>query len=64
VEDKINIRCKSDVWQITPIENYVIEKKIITKYKLNQQGNEFWLIETTNKDRIEIAIEFLNDILI
>jgi hypothetical protein len=27
VEDKINIRCKSDVWQITPIENYVIEKK-------------------------------------
>jgi len=63
VEDKINIRCKSDVWQITPIENYVIEKKIITKYKLNQQGNEFWLIETTNKDRIEIAIEFLNDIL-
>lgn len=63
VEDKINIRCKSNGWQITPIENYVVDKKIIAKYNLNQQGNEFWLTETTNKDRIEIAIDFINDLL-
>lgn len=63
VEDKINIRCKSSGWQIAPIENYVIDKKIIAKYKLNQQLNEFWLTESANKDRIEIAVDLINDIL-
>jgi len=63
VEDKINIRCKSNGWQITPIENYVVDKKTIAKHNLNQQGNEFWLTETASKDRIEIAIDFINDLL-
>ena len=63
VEDKINIRCKSNGWQITPIENYVVDKKIIAKYNPNQQGNEFWLTETASKDRIEIAVDLINDIL-
>lgn len=63
VEDKINIRCKSGGWQIALIENYVIDKNIIVKYNLYQQGNEFWLKETANKNRIEIAVDFINDIL-
>jgi len=63
VEDKINIRCKSNGWQITPIENYVVDKKTIAKHNLNQHGNEFWLTETASKDRIEIAIDFINDLL-
>jgi hypothetical protein len=63
VEDKINICCKSNGWQITPIENYVVDKKTIAKHNLNQQGNEFWLTETASKDRIEIAIDFINDLL-
>ena len=63
VEDKIIIRCKSNGWQIAPKENYVIDKKIITNFKLNLQGNEFWLTESVNKDRIEIAVDLINDIL-
>ncbi|MEO6316769.1 MAG: DUF262 domain-containing protein [Chitinophagaceae bacterium] len=63
VEDKINIKSKSNGWQITPIENYAIDKKIINKYNLNQQGSDFWLIESANKDRIEIAVDLINDIL-
>lgn len=63
VENKINIRCKSNGWQITPIENYLVEKKLIAKYNLNQQGNEFWLTESSNIDRIEIAVDLINDIL-
>jgi len=63
VENKINIRCKSNGWQITPIENYVFDKKIIATYNLNQQGNEFWLTESSSKDRIEIAADLINDIL-
>jgi len=63
VEEKINIRCRSNGWQIVPIENYVFDKKIVAKYNLNQQGNEFWLLEVNNTDRIEIAIDFINDIL-
>jgi hypothetical protein len=41
----------------------VVDKKTIAKYNLNQQGNEFWLTETASKDRIEIAIDFINDLL-
>lgn len=63
VEDKINIRCKSNGWQIAPIENYLVDKQLIANYNLNQQGNEFWLTETANKDKIEIAIDFINDLL-
>lgn len=64
IEEKINLQSKSSGWKITPIENYVIDKKLIAKYNLNQQGNEFWLTETANKDRIEIAYDFINDIVI
>ena len=63
VENKINLRSKSSGWQIAPIENYVVDKKLIVKYNLNQQGNEFWLTESSNKDRIEIAVDLINDIL-
>jgi hypothetical protein len=63
VEDKINLRSKSSGWQIAPIENYVVDKTLIAKYNLNQQGNEFLLTETANKDRVEIAIDFINDLL-
>lgn len=63
VEDKMSIRSKSRGWQITPKENYSIDKNIIAKYNLNQQGNEFWLTESSSKDRIEIAVDLINDIL-
>ena len=63
VENKINIRCKSNGWQITPIENYLVDNKLIAEYNLNQQGNEFLLTESANKDRVEIAIDFISDLL-
>jgi hypothetical protein len=63
VDPKINIKCKSSGWQITTMDNYVMDTNLITKYKLNQQSNEYWLTETVNKDRIEIAVDFINDIL-
>lgn len=63
VEDKINLRSKSSGWQIAPIENYVVDKKLIAKYNLNQQGKEFWLTESSSKDRIEIAVDLINNIL-
>lgn len=63
VEDKINLRSKSSGWQIAPIENYVVDKTLNAKYNLNQQGNELLLTETANKDRVEVAIDFINDLL-
>ena len=63
VEEKIIIRCKKNGWELSSIEDYLIDKKIITKYNLNQQGDNYWLSETANKDRIEIAVDFINDIL-
>jgi hypothetical protein len=63
VDAKVDIRCKSNGWKITPIENYTFDKRLISKYNLNEQDNGFWLTETAAKDRIEIAVDLINDIL-
>lgn len=63
VNNKISIQSKSNGWKITQIDGYAIDEKMIVKYNLNKQGNEFWLTETAINDRIEIAIDFINDIL-
>ncbi len=63
IDGKINLRSKNSGWQITPIANYSIDSKLITKYNLDLQRNEFWLTESGEKDRIEIAFDFINAIL-
>lgn len=63
LDEKINISCKSDGWLISTNKNYLIDKKIVAKFKLNQQAHEYWLTETENKDRIEIGVDFINSVL-
>jgi hypothetical protein len=63
IENKIRIYCRSNGWQIITLGNYVLDTNLITKYSLNQQNIYFRLNETVNKDRIEIVIDFINDIL-
>lgn len=63
VDDIINIKCRSNGWQINSVDDYLFENTIIKKYNLDKQENDYWLYETAAKDRIEIAIELIKDVL-
>lgn len=61
IDEKISIKCKSNGWEIKSIDTYALDKKLIKKYNLNQQGDSFMLSESETKDRIEIAVDFIKE---
>ncbi|PKL18385.1 MAG: hypothetical protein CVV49_06220 [Spirochaetae bacterium HGW-Spirochaetae-5] len=63
IDDKIIIRCKRDGWEIQPVDNFIINGDLITQYTLRQDGKVYYLIEVLDKDKIEIAVEFIKDLL-
>lgn len=61
--------CMQDGWHIYTYKDYEFEDKIKNKFNLihkldNDQTEYFLLKDTHNKDRIEIAIEFISNISI
>jgi hypothetical protein len=52
---------KEEGWIIP--KHPLIDSSIISKYSLSSINDEYILNDNTNKDRIEIAIDFINDIL-
>lgn len=63
VDKKIRIKCSSSGWTINPIDDFIIDIEIIEKYDLSEKNNTYFLIENDEKDRIEIAVDFVKDIL-
>lgn len=63
VDKKIRIKCSSSGWTINPIDDFIIDIEIIEKYDLHEKNNSYFLIENDEKDRIEIAVDFVKDIL-
>lgn len=63
VDKKIRIKCSSSGWTINPIDDFIIDIEIIEKYDLSEKNNRYFLIENDEKDRIEIAVDFVKDIL-
>lgn len=64
ISDIVNIKSGKAGWKISSIDNYYIDPNIIKKFNLIQQGDYFVLTETDSKDRIEIAIELINEFLV
>ncbi len=50
-------------WLIKPVRKYQIAQNLVRKYSLTQHDNNLLLKETGKKDRIEIAVDFINDLL-
>lgn len=63
IEEKFRIYCKSDGWLIKPLENYIIADKLFDTYSLSEKNDGYILKEPGNKDRIEVAVDFINDVL-
>lgn len=64
VNNEISIKCSSSGWTITPIADFVMNTEIIEKYNITEKNNSYFLIENDEKDRIEIAVDFVKDILV
>ena len=60
LKDKISLISKEKGWQIILNEGQIISEELKVKYNISEQ-NEF--SEMNTKDRIEIAVDFVNDLL-
>jgi hypothetical protein len=63
IANNVDIKCINAGWKISPIDAYVINKKLINKFNLSQQDDYYVLTETDNKDRVEIAIELIEELI-
>ncbi|MDP2237477.1 MAG: DUF262 domain-containing protein [Bacteroidales bacterium] len=63
IKSTLDISVSNEGWEISPLGKYQIDSELIQKYKLKQDGDVFILKENSKKDKIEIAIDFINDIL-
>ena len=63
IAEKLSVKCVKDGWKFTPIKNYTFDNKMITKYNLIKQNDNFLLSENGQKDRIEIAIELIDELI-
>lgn len=63
VENKITIRCTQKGWTVRPFTDFIIEETLIDNFGLVEQNNSYGLQETAERDRIEIAFDFVNVIL-
>lgn len=50
-------------WIISPIKKFKIEDELINKYSLKQNEQNYILEETELKDKIQIAIDFINEFI-
>ena len=63
IQDKVIIKCVKQGWRISQLENFTINKKLISKYNLTVDGDFLILNETEQFDRIEIAIELIKELI-
>ncbi len=63
IEEKLRMYCKSDGWLIKTMENYTIPDDFFDKYSLKEKDGGYILVEPDNKDRIEIAVDFINEVV-
>lgn len=63
VANKIRIKCNRLGWEITPLEDFILDDEIIVKYNLDRINNTYILIETDDKDKIEVAVDFILNLL-
>ncbi|HEY0297758.1 MAG TPA: hypothetical protein VGB84_00925 [Arachidicoccus sp.] len=63
ITDKVDIKCIKQGWRIFPLEDFMLSKEVTTKYNLEQKGNFFLLNVNYEDDRIEIAIQLIQDLL-
>lgn len=61
LKNGMKMTSKEEGWLIA--KHPLIDSSIISKYSLISINDEYILNDNTNKDRIEIAIDFINDIL-
>lgn len=59
----LDMSASSEWWEISPLGKYKIDSELIQKYNLKEDGDVFILKDNSKKDKIEIAIDFINDIL-
>ena len=59
LKNGIKMISKNEGWFIE--SNGMIDESLIEKYSLKRDADQFILADSLNKDRIEIAIEFIND---
>lgn len=63
VTKAVRIDVSKKGWVITALGSFEIDADLITKYKLERNSESYLLNETNSRDKIEIAIDFINDIL-
>lgn len=63
VTKAVRIDVSKKGWVITALGSFEIDADLITKYKLERNSESYQLNETNSRDKIEIAIDFINDIL-
>jgi hypothetical protein len=59
LKNNVILYCKNDGWQVVLPENYQLEERIKQKYSIT---DELLLKETNDKDRVEIAEDFVKDL--
>lgn len=64
VSNAVNINVSKNGWLISTIGNFEIQLNLITKYKLEQSNAIYILRDSNSRDKIEIAVDFINDILV
>lgn len=63
VNGKVCLQCTSGGWKVLPIDDYTIGREVIGQFCLIEQNDGFLLSETVGKDKIEIAIDFWEDVI-
>lgn len=63
IADKVNVKCVNQGWKISLLEDYTLNKKIVSKHNLLEQDDHFFLNVSDQEDRIEIAIQLIQDLL-
>ncbi|WP_312390060.1 DUF262 domain-containing protein [Chryseobacterium sp.] len=63
VNNEIKLKCSSSGWTINPIADFVMDTEIIKKFNITEKNNSYFLIGNDEKDRIEIAVDFVKNIL-
>lgn len=61
LKNGLTLTSTEDCWVIDNSAN-ILKPKIISKYNLKMDGNNYILKESTLKDRIEIAVDFIKDL--
>jgi hypothetical protein len=63
INKKVSLTINLEGWIINPLRHFVISDVLIKKFNLIHKDGTYILVETDKKDRIEIAIEFIEELL-